>query len=114
MSRKAHQPTEQSRHMVKSLIGCGIKVEDTAKIIGIDPKTLRKHYPNELEVGHLAANATVAQALFKKATGGNVVAQIFWLKARAGWADKLEIEHSGNGLIPTIVVKADDPDPSAG
>src|SRR5688500_9198074 len=99
MSRKPHLPTDPSRQMVKGLIGCGFKVDDVAKMLAIDPKTLRKHYPAELDTGHLTANAAVAQSLFKKATAGtgkdSVTAAIFWLKARAGWRDKIDIEHSG-------------------
>ena len=95
MSRKAHEPDEKSRQIVQGMIGCGMSAEDTATVVGIDRKTLYKHYRPEIDTGHLRANATVANALFKKATGGNVVAQIFWLKARAGWKDKMEVEHSG-------------------
>jgi len=106
MSRRPHAPTDQTRQTVKGLIGCGFKVDDTAKMLAIDPKTLRKHYPAELETGHLTANAAVAQSLFKKATAGtgkdSVVAAIFWLKARAGWKDKHDVEISGpdGGPIP--------------
>ena len=37
--------------------------------IGIDPKTLRKHYRQELDHGHIKANAKVAENLYRKATG---------------------------------------------
>ena len=36
---------------------------------GIDPKTLRKHYREELDTGHVVANAKGAESLFRKATG---------------------------------------------
>jgi hypothetical protein len=33
------------------------------------------------------ANATVSASLFRKATGGNVTAQIFWMKTRGHWRE---------------------------
>ncbi|MEO3475934.1 hypothetical protein AAFN86_29080, partial [Roseomonas sp. CAU 1739] len=39
------------------------------------------------------ANAKVAQSLFQMATQGkNVAAAIFWMKARAGWREKQEVD----------------------
>jgi len=38
------------------------------------------------------ANAKVAQSLFQMATQGkNVAAAIFWMKACAGWREKIEV-----------------------
>ena len=34
----------------------------------IDPKTLRKHYRDELDTGQIKATAKVAESLFRKAT----------------------------------------------
>ena len=56
----------------------------------IDPKTLRRHYRNELDVGHVKAIAKVAESLFRKAMGDgsqSVTACIFWLKTRGGWRE---------------------------
>ena len=49
--------------------GEGIPELGIAKVIGVDPKTLRRHYRSELDLGHLKANSTEAQSLFRKATG---------------------------------------------
>src|SRR5471030_1926649 len=66
---------------------------DIAVHLGIDPKTLRKHFREELHRGSIEATAKVAQSLFNMATqGNNVAAAIFWMKARAGWREKQEIE----------------------
>jgi hypothetical protein len=59
-------------------------------LIGIAPKTLRKHFRDELDTGHIQATARVAGNLYRFATssGGEVVtAAIFWLKVRAGWRE---------------------------
>ena len=47
----------------------GIPEADIATVIGIDPKTLRKHYRKELDTGHIKANTKVAENLYRKATG---------------------------------------------
>jgi hypothetical protein len=66
-------------------------------VVGIDPKTLRKYYREELDLGETKANAQVAGFLFNSAKNGNVTAQIFWLKTRAKWREvPTELRHSGS------------------
>lgn len=92
-----HNPTEEQRKTVEAMCGYGIPEVDIARVLGIDPKTLRKHYRKELDTAFVHANARVAQSLFQQATSGNnVTAAIFWLKARAGWKDKIDIDVSTN------------------
>ena len=74
----------------------GIPETDIGQVIGIDPKTLRKCYRHELDLGATKANAQVAGFLFAAARSGNVTAQIFWLKTRARWREApAELKHSG-------------------
>jgi hypothetical protein len=89
------EPTPDQRRTVKTMAGFGIPHTDIAPFIGIDTKTLRKHFREELDRGMTEANAKVAQSLFQMATQGkNVAAAIFWMKARAGWREKQEIDAS--------------------
>jgi hypothetical protein len=61
----------------------------------MDAKTLRKHFRPELDRGMVEANLKVGPSLFQLATSGrNVAAAIFWMKARAGWREKPEVEVS--------------------
>ena len=84
-----HVPTDRTRGQVEALSGyLGLPQADVAACIGITEKTLRKHYRAELSHATVKANATVAQALFQKAIGGDTAAMIFWLKARAKWSEK--------------------------
>lgn len=88
--RPAYEPSDKERLQVKTLAGMGVRDYEIAKVIGLSEPTMRKHFAHELEVGHIEANAKVAQSLFKAATNPdkpNVVAAIFWLKARAGWRE---------------------------
>jgi hypothetical protein len=48
-------------------------VQDIGRVLSIDPKTLRKHYREELDVGGTKANAQVAGYLSNAAKGGNVI-----------------------------------------
>jgi hypothetical protein len=90
MGRPKHQPDAYHRRQVETLAGYGILETEIAGLIGIDPKTLRRHYRQELDHGHTKANAKVAENLYRKATGEGreaVTAAIFWLKARARWKE---------------------------
>ena len=73
------------------MAGFGVPEADIAGVIGVSPKTLRKHYRPELAHGHVKANTRVAENLYRKATGDGreaVIAAIFWLKTRAGWCEQ--------------------------
>ncbi len=90
---RRYDPTPDQRRTVKTMAGFGIPQEDIATFLGIDAKTLRKHFREELDRGVTEANAKVAQSLFTMATQGkNVAAAIFWMKARAGWREKIEVK----------------------
>jgi hypothetical protein len=83
MGRRAHRPDPALRRQVETLAAYGIRETDISRVVSIDPKTLRKHYRDELDLGETKANAQVAGYLFAAAKNGNVTAQIFWLKTRA-------------------------------
>jgi hypothetical protein len=98
MGRASHRPDPNSRRQVEAMAGYGMPETDIASAVGIDAKTLRKHYRSELDLGHIKANSAVAQSLFRKATGDgpqSVTAAIFWLKTRARWKETTvsEITH---------------------
>jgi hypothetical protein len=86
MARKTFPVTDAMRERVRRLAGVGVPQDDIANIIGCDAKTLRKHLRAELDRGAAEATAAVASYLFANAKGGNVAAQIFWLK-RARWRE---------------------------
>ena len=98
MGRPAHKPDEGQRRHVQALAGFGIPESDIAGLIGVDAKTLRKHYRSELDHGHTKANAKVAENLYRMALGQGreaVTAAIFWLKTRARWKETIVNEHAG-------------------
>ena len=64
MGRRAHQPDPAQRRQVEAMAAYGIPETDISRVVGIDPKTLRKHYREELDLGETKANAQVAGFLF--------------------------------------------------
>src|SRR5215216_4152023 len=95
--RPSFEPFQSQRQMVEAMAGCGVSEADIAVVIGVAPKTLRKHFRDELDTGHIKASAKVASNLYRIATGSGreaVTAAIFWLKVRAGWREPLGVRIS--------------------
>src|SRR4029450_10502644 len=101
MGRRSHKPDPAQRRQVEAMAAYGIPEINIAAVLGVDPKTLRKHYRDELDLGETKANAQVAGFLFNSARTGNVTAQIFWLKTRAQWKETPS-EHRHLGTFATI------------
>lgn len=108
--RPVFVPTKEQALKVQIMAGCGAPHEMIADQIvnpatqaPVDEKTLRKVFRAELDGGKAVANGLVAQSLFKKATGNgpqSVTAAIFWLKAQAGWKDRMHVQLEGNmGIV---------------
>ena len=106
MTRRAYKPTEDTRTLVRRLAGLGVVVDDIASLTKISDETVRKYYREDIALGRAEANLGVARALYKAATREhqpNVVAQMFWLKNRAGWND-LSVGSPGGGNMQVVIV----------
>jgi hypothetical protein len=113
MGRRSHKPDPTSRRQVEAMTAYGVPEADIARVIGIDPKTLRKHYRQELDVGATKANSRIAESLYRKALGDgpqSVTAAIFWLKTRAGWKETVvqETEVCYVARVPAPVEAVDE------
>jgi hypothetical protein len=87
----------------------GVPETDIARVLGIDAKTLRKHYREELDTGQVKASARVAESLYRRATSEgsqSVTAAIFWLKTRANWKEASVHEVRGRNGGPIEVAEA--------
>jgi len=99
---KRHEPTDEQRQLVELHSTIGTRQDNIARIIGIDLKTLHKHYRDELDLGMDKANQQVGGALFSKALDGDTASMIFWMKTRARWSErsKLDLLSSDGTMTP--------------
>jgi hypothetical protein len=90
--RPRFKPSESDRKSVHTMAAYGVPEEQIARTIGrrgISPKTLRKHFRQELATGMAMANAKLAQTLFQMATSGEHPAvTIFCAKVRLHMREK--------------------------
>lgn len=99
--RPAHEPTEATRQTVQMHTMVGTPQEVVADVLGIDSKTLRKHYRDELDLAKARANASVCGSLYKKCMAGDTTAMIFWLKTQAQWKETAILE---GGKTPVVAL----------
>ena len=85
-------PSDEHAATVESLTSFGVPNKDIAKYIGIAEQTLTKYYGDILNKAGVQKNLEVANTLYQKALTGDNQAMIFWLKTRAGWQEKTQIE----------------------
>ena len=91
--RPPFKPSDEQREQVITMSSHGVPHRQQAPLIGCSsPKTLRKHFRDELNIGKIQANAKVAGALYQSALDGNVTAQTFWLKTVGGWQETGNVE----------------------
>lgn len=105
MAKPKFVPTEEQRRTVKSLSAYGIKQEGIARVLHFrSPKTLRKHFREELNLGEIEAVAQVAQTHYQMAKSGKYpVSTIHFLEKRQRWLEVTEKEIQTASVPPFIV-----------
>ena len=108
MSRPKFVPTKEQQLTVKTLSAYGIKQDGIARMVGLrSPKTLRKHFGEEIILGAIEAVAQVSQTHYQMAKSGKHPAStIHFLNSRARWLD-IERSESQPASIPDFVVALD-------
>ena len=91
--------------MVKSMAAMGIPHDSIALKIGLrSPKTLRKHFRHELDLGRQMPSIKSEITLFDMAKSGDCpAATIFFMKTRAGWRERPTVEPAAGPPPPFIV-----------
>ena len=94
---------------VEALAGFGLSPAEIARVLKVEQNVLLASYTDELETGHLKANARVAEALYRKALGEgreSVAAAIFWLKTRAKWKETVvaEVRHDAADPLTALLL----------
>lgn len=83
----AHAPTDITRKQAQQAAGYGLHQDQIGALLGIDDKTLRKHYRDELALGRAQASAAVGESLFRRAVSGeDTTAAIWWSKCQMRWS----------------------------
>lgn len=98
-----HIPTVESRRVVESSSGIGLRHEIIGILIGIDDKTLRLHYRQELDMGKARAHSKITQTLFDKATiDKDTTSLIWWTKTQLNWAETVKQVVTGENGAPLL------------
>jgi len=90
---------------VEQLAAQGLTIKQIAYCLDVGRSTLYERMGGQADVldavkrGRAKGIATITNALFQSAKGGNTTSQIFYLKNRQPdlWRDRRELEHSGKG-----------------
>lgn len=108
--------TKKNIDRLKRLAGNGLSYEKIAIKFGMAERTFYKLMERNPKIreyileGKCDVEDEIADALINDARNGNTTAQIFFLKARAGWKEKHEIEVSGkveHSLDVEVIKKLD-------
>src|SRR5665648_83317 len=80
-----------------------------SRVLGYSKATLYRnieykfkiHASDYLQELHEEGTALMREAIYKAGIDGNIIAQIFWLKNRDGWADKQQVTHE---MLPPVQI----------
>jgi hypothetical protein len=91
-----HEPTRETREIVKALSCFGVKQAKISEYIHVDEKTLRLYYRHEIDHGRDMATSEVVRSLHKLATKANggmlsAVACKIWLTLIAGRSERTAV-----------------------
>lgn len=120
VGRPAVKRSEELAKRIRGMAAVGVPADDIAKTVGMSADTLYKLYDTELKTAVIEANAQVAGKLYQQCMEGNTTAMIFWLKTRARWSEKAEVEVTGKDgaplqqIAPVIIIQADEAETEPG
>src|SRR5258705_2462708 len=106
MARPKFVPTDEQRRTVKSVSEYGITHEGIARVLHLrSPKTLRKHFRDELTLGEIEGVAQVAQTHHQMAKSGKHAAStIDYLDKHRRWLNAQTVETQPAAIPDFIVV----------
>ena len=96
MARPKIEITKELCKKAEALAAQGLTSSQIASVLGMGESTLYEkqkeftEFSESIKKGRDKGIASITNALFTTARGGNLGAMIFYLKNRAGWKDKVE------------------------
>jgi len=107
----ARTPIPVDYDKVETLAAQGLTLQQIAHHVGMqrqrfyDRKRSDPRIADAVKRGQARGQASVTNSLYTQATeNGNVLAQIFWLKNRAGWTDKQEVSADQKAPLQVQVI----------
>ena len=93
-----HHPNDTDRAKIEAYAALAMPEEIIAELLEIPLEEMQKHYARDLLLAPHKTNSRIAKRMLDDGLSGNTTAQIFWLKARAGWKeqDKLTVTMRGS------------------
>jgi|TARA_R110000824_G_scaffold98817_1_gene235571 hypothetical protein len=100
VTKPTFKPTDDERKLVEQMTAVGIPQESVCRIIrgGIDDKTLRKHFRDELDTALIKANAKVSGMLYNNCMSGKERSIEWWEKTRQGRKETSVHENTGEQI----------------
>jgi len=98
VGRPRFEVTPEVCEQVENLAAQGLTVDQIALVLGVSHWTIYERqnefpeFSDALKRGRGKGVANVTNALYTKAVDGDNTAMIFYLKNRAGWVDKQEVQ----------------------
>ena len=86
-----HKVTHESRKLVESASGMGLRHEVISNLVGCSEKTLRKRYRKELSDGIAKAHYNVAKTTYERAMKGDRTMLIWYEKTRMGMRETVQV-----------------------
>lgn len=98
-------PTQLQKDTVALHCVAGTPQVLIAQVLGIDGKTLRKYFREELDLGTAKVIATATGKLMKNVNKEDQRAIEFLLKTRGGFSDKTSVDITGEITFQTVYEK---------
>jgi hypothetical protein len=108
--RPEHEVTSRSRAQVQVMHAHGIPHRIIAKVIGCAPKTLRKHYREDLRDASLQVEASMGAVIVAAARNGAWGAAKYWLMTNSKdprWRTPEPHSLSGDPNAPPVQISAE-------
>jgi hypothetical protein len=94
---------------VDELAKAHINASAISRILGYEKATLYRNIEYKYKMKatdylhslHEEGTGLMREAIYKAGLQGNIIAQIFWLKNRDGWADKQQVTHE---MLPPVQI----------
>jgi hypothetical protein len=107
MGRPAYEPSDFDRGRAFAWAAHGCSDADICEELGISETTLKKYYAEELSRGRKAPTPMAINVVLRAMQEGGpqaLTAAFFWLKTKAGYKEKQELDAKVEGALAPVIV----------